>query len=185
MFIKGTVNLTAQGLCCLFPPFALQIGCGTFLQSYSGLPLSRICGIMFADIFIYSFLGWYFVQVWPSRYGIAQPVYFPFLPAYWAPGTSSTPVSSDLEGQAAVRQTLRLEEVDEAVYGAPSVLLEGVQKTIRGQRVLSEVTLQCYANQIFTLVGKNGSGKVRQIYLWKREGISLPFPSSFLRFSFL
>jgi hypothetical protein len=30
----------------------------------------------FADIFIYSFLAWYFSQVWPSAVGVPKPFYF-------------------------------------------------------------------------------------------------------------
>ena len=37
---------TAQSLCCLVPPIALQLGSRSFLKSYEGLPLSTICGIL-------------------------------------------------------------------------------------------------------------------------------------------
>jgi hypothetical protein len=40
---------------------------------------------MFADIFIYTLLAWYFSQVWPSEFGVAKPFYFPLLPEYWFP----------------------------------------------------------------------------------------------------
>jgi hypothetical protein len=46
MFVVNAVDDGLQGACCLFPPFALQIGSGAFLDSYDGIPLSRICGIM-------------------------------------------------------------------------------------------------------------------------------------------
>ena len=36
----------AQIICCFVPPLALQLGARSFLKSYTGLPLSGICGIM-------------------------------------------------------------------------------------------------------------------------------------------
>ena len=93
---------TAQIICCFFPPFALQLGCSSFLKSYKGISTSSICWIMVsaqtmqiyswfnwqskllflshslqvADIFIYTALAWYFSQVWPSKVGVAKPFYF-------------------------------------------------------------------------------------------------------------
>ncbi|RYH22365.1 hypothetical protein EON65_19320 [archaeon] len=37
---------TAQTLCCFVPPLALQIGCGAFLKSYTGISVGKICSIM-------------------------------------------------------------------------------------------------------------------------------------------
>ena len=39
--------------------------------------------LMFADIFIYFVLGWYFESIWPSEFGTHKPWYFIFLPSYW------------------------------------------------------------------------------------------------------
>lgn len=35
-----------QGMYCLFPPLAFQLGCASFQDSYSGIDTSNICGIM-------------------------------------------------------------------------------------------------------------------------------------------
>lgn len=37
---------SAQIICCFVPPIALQIGAGSFLKSYDGIPISTTCGIM-------------------------------------------------------------------------------------------------------------------------------------------
>jgi hypothetical protein len=49
MFTANNLTIdykTAQVICCLVPPLALQIGSGSFLKSYDGIPTSQICGIM-------------------------------------------------------------------------------------------------------------------------------------------
>jgi hypothetical protein len=49
MFTAGNLTIdykAAQIICCFVPPLALQIGSGSFLKSYDGIPTSAICGIM-------------------------------------------------------------------------------------------------------------------------------------------
>jgi hypothetical protein len=49
VFVAGSLTIPlhdAEVICCLFPPLALQIGSGAFLNSYSGIGVSNICGIM-------------------------------------------------------------------------------------------------------------------------------------------
>lgn len=46
---------TSQVICCLFPPMALQIGSGSFLKSYDGIPLSLICGLMVSVVLYLSY----------------------------------------------------------------------------------------------------------------------------------
>lgn len=38
---------------------------------------------MFIDFFIYGFLCWYLIQVFPTEFGTQKPFYFPLLPSYW------------------------------------------------------------------------------------------------------
>ena len=40
---------------CLFPPLALQEGSGSFLDSYNGISISSICGMM-VYIYIYVYI---------------------------------------------------------------------------------------------------------------------------------
>jgi hypothetical protein len=49
VFVVGNNSIslaTAQAICCLVPPLALQIGCGAFLNSYEGLSIFVIYGIL-------------------------------------------------------------------------------------------------------------------------------------------
>jgi ABC-type multidrug transport system fused ATPase/permease subunit len=84
----------AQLACAFFPPLALQMASGAFLNSYGNsydvLSVSSICAIMLADIPIYAILAWYFSQVWPSKIGVRKPFYFPFVKSYWFPKSASS-----------------------------------------------------------------------------------------------
>ena len=39
--------------------------------------------MMVVDTVLYMLLVWYIEGVWPGRYGVAKPFYFPFQPSYW------------------------------------------------------------------------------------------------------
>ena len=39
--------------------------------------------ILAFDTLLYLVLTWYIEGVWPGRYGVAKPFYFPFMPSYW------------------------------------------------------------------------------------------------------
>lgn len=42
-----------------------------------------IVGIMAFDAVLYFLITWYIEGVFPGRYGVSKPWYFPFLPSYW------------------------------------------------------------------------------------------------------
>ena len=39
--------------------------------------------MLFVDTVIYMLLVWYIEGVWPGRYGVGKPFYFPLQPSYW------------------------------------------------------------------------------------------------------
>jgi hypothetical protein len=66
VFIVGTSTISitsAQGICCLFPPLALQIGSGAFLKSYDGIPIGSIIAYMVNDSFCNEFLLFLFFSL--------------------------------------------------------------------------------------------------------------------------
>jgi hypothetical protein len=163
----------AQVICCLFPPFALQIASGSFLKSYNGISTATICGIMFADIFIYTGLAWYFSQVWPTKVGVARPWYFLFLHSYWYPGGASPACLSQdikvgvedaaMEDGRAIESGIPNERVNETLLGPPTVAVSKLTKTYGDTTVVNDLTFNMYENQIFALLGHNGAGKVRLV----------------------
>ena len=38
---------------------------------------------MVVDTVLYFLVTWYIEEVFPGRYGVAKPWYFPFMPSYW------------------------------------------------------------------------------------------------------
>lgn len=172
-----TISLSsAQIICCLFPPLALQIGCGAFLKSYNGIDISTICMIMFFDIFIYSLLAWYFSQVWPSKVGVPKPWYFLFKKNYWFPtkfdGYEDT--KSEIQLSVSHQTTVNVEEgqsgenipeekVNESVLGHPTVIVNKLRKSFGTQNVVNDLSFKMYPDQIFALLGHNGAGKTTTI----------------------
>ena len=47
------------------------------------LTFSTITAILVFDIFLYMALTWYIEGIYPGRYGVSKPWYFPFMPSYW------------------------------------------------------------------------------------------------------
>ena len=39
--------------------------------------------ILALDVVLYMLIAWYLEGVFPGRYGVAKPWYFPFMPSYW------------------------------------------------------------------------------------------------------
>lgn len=151
-----------QRAICLFPPLALQLASGSFKLSYTGIDISTISGIMFADIVLYSVLAWYFAQVWPSKIGVPKPFYFIVDPSYWF--SPKRPVVSALEENILdMNAELVEEQVDPKLLGIPTVEIRKLSKTFGSQRAVNNLSLNMYPNQIFVLLGHNGAGKTTTI----------------------
>ena len=101
MVLPTVLQLTLFSLQCLWAPLAFALG-ATFLTEWElqqkGLQWSNIsippiqedhisfltiALIMVLDAFLYFLITWYIEGVFPGRYGVAKPWYFPFLPSYW------------------------------------------------------------------------------------------------------
>jgi ATP-binding cassette, subfamily A (ABC1), member 3 len=174
----ATADHGTQAFMCLFPPMALQIAAGSFLKSYKGISLPTICGIMFADIFLYAVLAWYFSQVWPTSIGVAKPWHFLFHRHYWESiffankkggainfdaSSIETPLSGDLEAGSPELQNIPIEKVNEGLLGKPTVQIRRLRKLFGSQLAVNNITLNMYENQIFALLGHNGAGKTTTI----------------------
>lgn len=182
---KGDLSYDAAQLACaFFPPLGLQMSTGTFLRSYGKQfktqSISTLCWIMFADIFIYSFLAWYFAQIWPSKIGVRKPFYFLFLPSYWFPKTSLPPNErgaadclNNADAKVGVEGGIEMietgtgkfpeEHANEALVGKPSIVVEHLRKTFGSNKVVNDLSFKMYENQIFALLGHNGAGKTTTI----------------------
>ncbi|RYH21653.1 ATP-binding cassette domain-containing protein [archaeon] len=183
IFIGGenTISYTsAQLIAAFIPPMALQLGCYTFLKSYTDLPLASICGILVCDIFVYAGLAWYVAQVWPSALGVRKVWYFLFLPSYWlgdrkgkdgvnndvdkahgGDGVEMGGMVSGDDGEGGA--SIPIEHVNESVLGAPTVIIQNLCKSFDTYMAVNNLSFSMYENQIFALLGHNGAGKTTAI----------------------
>jgi ATP-binding cassette subfamily A (ABC1) protein 3 len=150
-----------QGFLCVIPPIALQLLSGSYKKSYAGISRGTICGILFLDIALYSFLAWYFNQVWPSKIGAKKNFLFLFDKSYWFPSRVD---GSEAESAAAPGdKDVPTETVNEKRAGAPTVRLDGLKKSFFGTPAVDSLSFSMYENQIFALLGHNGAGKTTTI----------------------
>jgi ATP-binding cassette subfamily A (ABC1) protein 2 len=120
-----------------------------------------------ADVFIYAILAWYFTQIWPTSEGVPKPWYFPFLRNYWFPESEGAPsrdygreVSDSNNGEVG---SIPIEAANETLLGAPTIKVNHLFKTFGKNRVVDDLSLRMYENQIFALLGHNGAGKTTTI----------------------
>lgn len=156
----------------------------TELQTHFLLIFHALNSPQIVDVFVYSISAWYFMQVWPSKYGGKKKKwYFPVQPRYWFP-TKQSPLEEDFDfgvrpdginPMVSLRRlTQKMLITDTAeVYadalesrsspnvglGKPTVRLKGLRKTFGSKVVVSDLTFDMFENQIFALLGRNGAGK--------------------------
>ena len=76
------------------------------------LTFSTITAILVFDIFLYMVLTWYIEGVYPGRYGVSKPWYFPFMPSYWC-GQRGRGIIWRLFNRGGVRHVTLVEDGDE------------------------------------------------------------------------
>lgn len=58
-----------------------------------------------------------------------------------------------------------MERTHESLLGMPTVVVDTVRKTFHGHVAVNDLSFKLYENQIFSLLGHNGAGKVDLIVL--------------------
>ncbi len=121
-------------------------------------------------MFIYAILAWYFTQIWPTSEGVPKPWYFPFLHNYWFPEShgasfhnSGRSGGEGLHSSKREKKDIPIEAANETLLGAPTIKVNHLFKTFGKNRVVNNLSLRMYENQIFALLGHNGAGKTTTI----------------------
>ncbi|XP_048339496.1 glucosylceramide transporter ABCA12 [Sphaerodactylus townsendi] len=139
-----------------------------------------MCWLILIDSFIYFILGWYIRNVFPGKYGMAAPWYFPLLPSYWAERYGYIPLwNGKGTGLHFTSFFLRKEPVfPEKMYvqsALPSnlepeptkltvgVSLHGITKIYGSKAAVQNLNLNFYEGNITSLLGHNGAGKTTTI----------------------
>ncbi|XP_058696545.1 glucosylceramide transporter ABCA12 [Poecile atricapillus] len=136
-----------------------------------------MCWLILIDSFIYFILGWYIRNVFPGRYGMAAPWYFPLLPSYWIEYNSYLPFWNEKQrGMFFSKLMLRKEVTLPNKICAPhphvepeptdltlGVSLHGITKVYGSKAAVDNLSLNFYEGNITSLLGHNGAGKTTTI----------------------
>ncbi|XP_068052641.1 glucosylceramide transporter ABCA12 [Anomalospiza imberbis] len=136
-----------------------------------------MCWLILIDSFIYFILGWYIRNVFPGRYGMAAPWYFPLLPSYWIQYNSYLPFWNEKQrGLLFSKLMLRKEVTLPNKICAPhphvepeptdltlGVSLHGITKVYGSKAAVDNLSLNFYEGNITSLLGHNGAGKTTTI----------------------
>ncbi|KAM6349075.1 glucosylceramide transporter ABCA12 [Alca torda] len=136
-----------------------------------------MCWLILIDSFIYFILGWYIRNVFPGRYGMAAPWYFPLLPSYWVEYNSYLPFWNEKrKGLLFTKLMLKKEATLSNKICAPpphlepeptdltlGVSLRGITKIYGSKAAVDNLSLNFYEGNITSLLGHNGAGKTTTI----------------------
>ncbi|XP_061204119.1 glucosylceramide transporter ABCA12 [Neopsephotus bourkii] len=136
-----------------------------------------MCWLILIDSFIYFILGWYIRNVFPGRYGMAAPWYFPLLPSYWIEYNSYLPFWNEKQrGLLLTKLMLRKEAtLSNKICASPppvepeptdlalGVSLCGITKVYGSKAAVDNLSLNFYEGNITSLLGHNGAGKTTTI----------------------
>uniref|UniRef100_A0A8C3B1G9 ATP binding cassette subfamily A member 12 n=1 Tax=Cyclopterus lumpus TaxID=8103 RepID=A0A8C3B1G9_CYCLU len=116
-----------------------------------------LCWLLLIDSILYFIIGAYIRMVFPGKYGIPAPWYFPLKASFWAdlcccikPNSHST-----LSSQAG-------EDFSELPVG---VALHGLSKIYGDQVAIQNLNVSFYEGHVSTLLGHNGAGKTTTMSL--------------------
>ncbi|KAJ8041808.1 ATP-binding cassette sub-family A member 1 [Holothuria leucospilota] len=124
--------------------------------------------IMFAvDCILFFLLTWYIEAVFPGKYGIPKPFYFPFQPSYWCGRRAVSPNSGSVTPDNAMEMDQRYAEGDNNHENEPNMEvgisvnnMTKVYKSAVGKKMaVDDLSLKMYKGQITALLGHNGAGK--------------------------
>ncbi|XP_053925522.1 glucosylceramide transporter ABCA12 isoform X1 [Cuculus canorus] len=136
-----------------------------------------MCWLILIDSVIYFIMGWYIRNVFPGRYGMAAPWYFPLLPSYWLEYNSYLPFWTEKrKGLLFTKLMLRKEATLDNKICAPPPHLEpeptdltlgvslcGITKVYGSKAAVNNLSLNFYEGNITSLLGHNGAGKTTTI----------------------
>ncbi|CAN8200951.1 unnamed protein product [Coccothraustes coccothraustes] len=136
-----------------------------------------MCWLILIDSFIYFILGWYIRNVFPGRYGMAAPWYFPLLPSYWIEYNSYLPFWNETQRCLLFSKLMLRKEVTlpnkicaphphvepEPTDLTLGVSLHGITKVYGSKAAVDNLSLNFYEGNITSLLGHNGAGKTTTI----------------------
>jgi ATP-binding cassette subfamily A (ABC1) protein 3 len=155
--IISSLELTGEGL--------QWSNVATRLSAEDSLTVAILFAVLLLDACIYFLIGWYKEAVFPGKYGVPKPFYFPFLPSYWL----GRPLRKKSVFPSATNELADLRMEANNFEQEPVGLNCGIkirnmtkiyQRCCRKQKVaVNDLSLNMYEGQITALLGHNGAGK--------------------------
>ncbi|XP_070770245.1 uncharacterized protein abca12 [Enoplosus armatus] len=142
-----------------------------------------LCWLMLIDSIIYFIIGAYIRMVFPGKYGIPFPWYFPFKASFWADlcccvksnskvgrgllfaniMQKNQPVFSDDKGKG--QSTLSSQASEDFSELPVGVALHGLSKNYGDQVAIENLNVSFYEGHVTSLLGHNGAGKTTTMSL--------------------
>lgn len=135
-----------------------------------------LCWLMLIDSILYFMIGGYIRMVFPGKYGIPAPWYFPFKASFWKSSgkvdrgllfanimQKNQPAFPDDKGKA---QSTLSSQADEDFSELPvGVALHGLSKTYGDRAAIRNLNVSFYEGHVTSLLGHNGAGKTTTMSL--------------------
>ncbi|OON19963.1 ABC transporter, ATP-binding protein, partial [Opisthorchis viverrini] len=116
--------------------------------------------MLWVDAGIYLLLAWYVDNVYPGKYGLRRPFYFPFTRTYWVEGRTRTVLATDGDSIDSDIRDERYFEPDQTRNAVGVTVLNVTKKYAKMRKpALENLSIKFYADQITSLLGHNGAGK--------------------------
>ncbi|KAM3607617.1 uncharacterized protein V6R79_010758 [Siganus canaliculatus] len=142
-----------------------------------------LCWLMLIDSFLYFIVGAYIRMVFPGKYGIPAPWYFPFTASFWAdlcccikPSRKvgrglffsnimqkNHPVFFDDKGKG--QSTLSSQAGEDFSHLPMGVALHGLSKIYGERQAIENLNVSFYEGHVTSLLGHNGAGKTTTMSL--------------------
>uniref|UniRef100_A0A8C2Q8X7 ATP-binding cassette, sub-family A (ABC1), member 12 n=1 Tax=Cyprinus carpio TaxID=7962 RepID=A0A8C2Q8X7_CYPCA len=131
-----------------------------------------LCWLLLIDSVVYFIIGIYIRMVFPGKYGIAVPWYFPVTRSFWTDVFSCCNRTPKKIGRGLLFSNMMHEQKntdkskEEDFSGLPvGVSLYGLTKTYGNRHAVDNLNLSFYEGHVTSLLGHNGAGKTTTMSL--------------------
>ncbi|CAH0579245.1 unnamed protein product [Chrysodeixis includens] len=138
----------------------------TPVSYHDQLQPGHIALMLVLDTILYMLIAMYVEKIRPGLYGVPLPWYFPVTKSFWRPNKHKVEdgtrrYSKDLEYNDALLKVVHDEEPKGVSTG---VNIQNLTKIYKGRKkVVDNLNLRMYENEITVLLGHNGAGKTTTI----------------------
>nr|XP_022919055.1 ATP-binding cassette sub-family A member 3-like isoform X1 [Onthophagus taurus] len=139
------------------------------------LTLGHVIIMLIIDAIIYLLIAMYIESVFPGKYGLGKPWYYPFAASYWCHQRFKSkiyfirnPIRILFHIEEVEDEIDRIEETDtyenEPINLNPGIRIKHLTKIYSNKNVaVRDLSLNMFENQITVLIGHNGAGKTTTI----------------------